>query len=536
MPLKMIKAFPSFLVLCLAVLIKPHFATDHSVQYQLIINQPQKHLATIQIETPVLGMDTLTISMPAWSPGRYVIYNFAQNVFDLKAFDQNGQPLKTILVDKQTWRVPVRNTRSIQISYRLFANTLDGTFSKIDLKGASINGAATFAYLKELKDRPIQLRIKAPPHWQVVCALDPQSNGPFKASGYDQLIDSPIELGRLFKYRFTVLNTSHFLIFHQPVKPKLLTHFQKDLQKIIRYFANLFGDSLPYSCYTFFFHLTPHLKHPDGMEHANACRVLLRMDLQHVEANANTDPDYDNLIWLSAHEFFHTWNVKRLRPVGLGPFDYSKEVYTPCLWIVEGWTSYYAYLSLLRTGIYTQGKFLSELSNRITRYENSPGKKYRTLTEVSILSWLFKGAVPRYAQTNIDTTTYSYYYKGLIAAFLLDILLRSKAQPASSLDELIKTMWQQFYKQGQSYYYLAGQGYTEQQIEDMIVERLGQTGKTFLSEVVHSTNALPYEIVENAGLKLQVINNTFRLVKKQNPSLGAQNLWKKFTMSEQSHD
>lgn len=508
-------------------------AQNTLLSYRLTIDQPEKHLAKIQIEVPVFNQDTLTLAMPAWSPGRYVIYNFAKNVFDVQVKTENDQTIRPILIDKQTWKIPTQKAKQINISYQLFANTLDGTFSKIDSVGASINGASVFAYIAEMKNQPLQLTIHVPESWQTVCALNPQNNGLFNARSYDELIDSPIELGpTLHKHHFQVLGKDHHLIFHQPVDGKLLYHFQQDLEKIITYFASLFGDSLPYHNYTFFFHLNKNLQHTDGMEHTANCRVLLRMDLNQIMPDANADADYDNLIWLSAHEFFHTWNVKRLRPVGLGPFDYSKEVYTPSLWIAEGWTSYYAYLALLRTGIYTEEKFLSEIAGRITRYENSPGKQYRTLAETSILTWLFKGGVPHYAETNIDQTTYSYYYKGLIAAFLLDVLLRAEGQPPSSLDALLKEMWRRFYRQNQGNYFLPGRGYTEQEIEHMINSKLPKNRVKFLQNVVHSTKALPYEIVERLGLKLKKDVNRFRLVKQENHPPKAQKLWQQFKLNE----
>lgn len=243
--------------------------------------------------------------MPAWSPGRYVIYNFAKNVFDVQVKTENDQTIRPILIDKQTWKIPTQKAKQINISYQLFANTLDGTFSKIDSVGASINGASVFAYIAEMKNQPLQLTIHVPESWQTVCALNPQNNGLFNARSYDELIDSPIELGpTLHKHHFQVLGKDHHLIFHQPVDGKLLYHFQQDLEKIITYFASLFGDSLPYHNYTFFFHLNKNLQHTDGMEHTANCRVLLRMDLNQIMPDANADADYDNLIWLSAHEFF----------------------------------------------------------------------------------------------------------------------------------------------------------------------------------------------------------------------------------------
>ena len=500
-----------------------------TISYSLTIRHPEQHVALVEIRVPVRGADTLTFVMPSWSPGRYVLYNFSMNVFDVQAFAK-GEPLpRPILADKQTWRVPASGRDEIVLRYRVFANTLDGTFSQINAQGATLNGACLFMYVQGRKSWPVQLTVQYPSAWQLVTPLDKQGKV-WLADNYDRLIDSPMELGHLHVYRLQVLNKEHLLVFHQPLPPRVLAVFQKDLRKVIRYQASLFDGDLPYKRYVFFFHLKPDLAHADGMEHLNACRVMLRMDVNKIRCDANTDPDYDNLIWLSAHEFFHTWNIKRLRPRGLGPFDYRHEVFTQTLWIVEGWTSYYAYLSLLRTGIYSQKKWLDEIAGRITRYEGNPGKKYRTLAETSILTWLFKGHVPRFAATNIDTTTYSYYYKGLIVGFLLDILLRSRSKGRYSLDGLLHEMWQTFYKSSKTDYYLPGRGYSEQEVEKRIVYRLGKAGRTFLATTVHSTRPLPYDLLQRLGLRLEWDAQTRRysLTKIRPANSDAQRLWNDF--------
>ncbi len=504
-------------------------APGAQIHYTLRITEPGRHVANITIEAPVNNADTLTFAMPAWSPGRYVIYNFSQNVFDISAHDEYGHSIRPLLIDKQTWQVPCRGKKRITFSYRIFAHTLDGTFSTIDTSGASLNGASLFMYVRGRKHWPVLLDIQAPRPWRIVTGFDNQSR-PYHAPNYDVFIDTPIEMGRLFTHVFNVLNKPHTLVFHRPLPTPLLQTFKNDLQKVIRSHASLFGDSLPYQHYVFFFHLLPHLPHPDGMEHLNACRVMLRMNIDSVKANANTDPDYDNLIWLSAHEFFHTWNVKRLRPVGLGPFDYTKEVYTPSLWIVEGWTSYYAYLALLRTGIYTSQKWLSEIGGRINRYESSPGNKLRTLTEVSVLTWLFTGHVPHYAETNIHRTTYSYYYKGLIVGFLLDALFRGHSGGQYDLDDFLKELWETYYSAPASSYYLSGRGYSEQEIENRIAKKLGEEGRAFLRRCVHSTRKLPYELVENLGLKFSKEKRSGKFILEENPDASAEQrrLWQSF--------
>ncbi len=479
------------------------FLQAQSISYTLNIENPKQHLASVQMTIPVMQQDSITLALPAWAPGRYVIYNFSKNIFGLQAENEFGKPLAIKILDKQSWMIYCPGSDTVKVRYRLFANTLDGSFSKIDSSGASINGSGVFMYLVDGKDKSVKLKIQTPDGWQIISALESNSNGNFYAANYDRLIDSPIEMGNLAVYSFHHLDKVHRLVFHQKINKSFINTFIKDLKKIITQLANVFDGQLPYQRYVFFFHLNPNLKHTDGMEHLNSCRVLLHMNPNNIKPDANTNPDYDNLIWLSAHEYFHLWNVKRLRPAGLGPFDYSKEVYTKSLWLVEGVTSYYAYLSLIRSDIYTQDKILSEFSGRINRYEGDPGKTQRTLEEVSQLTWLFKGNIPEYEQTNIDATTYSYYYKGLIVGLLLDLKIRSETNNQKSLDDVMQATYRTFYSGQQERYYLPGSGYSEQQFEALAEKVSGLNLDAFFDTALRSTNELDYSILNAAGLTLE---------------------------------
>lgn len=476
------------------------------INYHINLNEAADHVVQVNMEIPLNGRDQIMLALPAWAPGRYVIYNFSQNLFALKATDELNRPQKIEVIDKQTWQVECPDTKKVIISYRIFANTLDGTFSKIDSTGASLNGPGLFLYVLGRKNRPARLQIEAPADWKTVCPL-PLEGSAYLARSYDQLIDSPIESGHLSVYKFKTLGALHQLVFHQPVNQALRAVFIEDLEKVIHQLAAVFGDRLPYRRYVFFFHLNPQLEHTDGMEHHNSCRVILRMDPNQITSDANTDADYDNLIWLSAHEYFHLWNVKRLRPSGLGPFDYTKEVYTPSLWFAEGATSYFAYLALVRGGIYTRQKFLSELSGRITRYEINPAKHMRSLEEVSRLTWLYKGNVPHYAETNVHQTTYSYYYKGLIVSFLLDLKLRQISKGQKSLDNLMALAWNHFAQSPAETYFLPGRGYTEPELEELAGQVAGQSVEDFFNQCLRSLDELPYGLLQKSRLQFTKSKN-----------------------------
>lgn len=490
------------------------------VHYTLKIVEPQNHIAEVIMELPTNESGEWLLAIPAWAPGRYVIYNFSKNIFDVHAQDEKGNPIPVELLDKQTWRVHGFHSEKILFQYKVYANTLDGTFSRITQQGASINGAGIFMYLKEHKDWPVKLSVQMPREWQVVCPLDQDEKGDFLAVNYDILIDSPLEMGTPAVYDFEHLGKLHQLVFQSPVNPAILKTFITDLKNVISQQAAVFGGDLPYQRYVFFFHLDPDLEYTDGMEHLNSCRVLLRIDINQIETDANTDDDYDNLIWLSAHEYFHIWNVKRLRPAGLGPFDYEREVYSDCLWIVEGFTSYFAYLSLVRSGIYTTQKLYSEFAGRIGRFENSPGKSQRSLRDVCLLTWLFKGRIPGFERTLIDQTTYSYYYKGLVVGMLLDLKLRQETDNRVHLDTVMYEMYKRFYLTDRDSYYLSGKGYRLKDFEDLIKQLSGGDWDEFFTRSVYRVENLDYKPLETAGLQLitDAPDGRFRIKEIENPN------------------
>lgn len=490
------------------------------VHYTLNIIDPQNHIAEVLMELPANDSAEWILAIPAWAPGRYVIYNFSKNIFDVQARDEENHPVPVELLDKQTWRVHGSPSGKVRFQYKVYANTLDGTFSRISQQGASINGAAIFMYLKEHKDWPVKLSVQMPRQWQVVCPLDQDEKGDFLAENYDILIDSPLEMGTLAVYDFEHLGKPHQLVFQSLVNPALLKTFIRDLKKVITQQAAIFGGDLPYQRYVFFFHLDPNLEYTDGMEHLNSCRVLLRIDINQIESNANTNDDYDNLIWLSAHEFFHTWNGKRLRPAGLGPFDYEREIYSDCLWIVEGFTSYFAYLSLLRSGIYTKQKLYSEFAGRISRYENSPAKSQRSLREVCLLTWLFKGRIPSFERTIINQTTYSYYYKGLIVGMLLDLKLRQQTDQQVNLDSVMHEMYKRFYLTDRDSYYLPGEGYRLNDFKDLIKQLSSGDWDEFFSRSVYRVESLDYHLLQTAGLELirDASDSHFMIKEMENPN------------------
>ncbi|TFG93989.1 MAG: M61 family peptidase, partial [Calditrichales bacterium] len=421
--------------------------------------------------------------------------------------NEDGLEIPCEMTDLHTWRFAPGKNNGFHISYRVYANTLDGTFSQIDSSGASLNLTGILVYLVNYKHFPVSLRLTDTDQRHAVSALAAIQPNSFSAFNYDQLVDAPVDIGTFDLIDFTHRDITHTLLLHDPLPVDFIPPFIDNLKAIIDQHYRVFNSSMPYPRYTFFYHLNPGLALTDGMEHRDASRILLKIPAAELVADANTNDDYDNLIWLSAHEIFHAWHVKRLRPAGLGPFDYQHAPDTDALWIVEGLTSYYAYLSLIRSNIYTKDKFYFEFSNKISRFENHPAKNLRSLAEVSRLSWLFLGDVPSFESTNIDQTFYSYYQKGMLVALLLDIEIRARTGNRSSLDTVMAEMYKQYYLEPVGTYYMRGTGYTTADFIRMVESISGSDFQDFFRLYVFGRGNINYnDYLSKAGLVLEPAN------------------------------
>ncbi|MEJ2007652.1 MAG: PDZ domain-containing protein [Acidobacteriota bacterium] len=260
--------------------------------------------------------------------------------------------------------------------------------------------------------------------------------------------------------------------------------------------------------YTFIFHFDPDLRMGDGMEHLNSTDIIVRGRL-----SGNGLPQ---ALETAAHEFFHLWNVKRLRPVGLGPFDYSKQVYTRSLWFVEGVTTYYSYVNLLRAGIWTKQQFLKRLATEIRTLQDEPGRKLMSAESSSFHAWFYDRS-PQMQETNFANSTISYYNKGALLGMLLDLEIRARTHGRKSLDNLMRLMYQKFYESPPTSYYLRGRGYTEKNILEAVNQVSGSDFTSFFQQYVAGVVPLPYnQILAKAGLVLRISTS-----KNAPPSLGA---------------
>ncbi|HXJ92477.1 MAG TPA: PDZ domain-containing protein [Terriglobia bacterium] len=482
--------------------------------YRVRIQRPTTHLAEIEIDARNVSTPTLDFAMPAWSPGRYAIYDFAKNVQQFEATSADGQPLHWLQPDKQTWRVETEGAGEVRVRYRVFGDDLNGSFSQIDATHANLNGASTFMYVEGHKPDPIELAVEAPAGWKIISGYSlatDQSN--FQAPDYDRLIDTPLEISPAVTINeFTDHGKTFRIAVHDygtdaDERPALVQKFTDGVKKIVGVYMGMMP-APDFDHYTFLFHFAPDISAGDGMEHLNSTQIVVSQPL--------SDGGIDEALLDAAHEFFHLWNVKRLRPAALGPFDYTREDYTASLWFAEGVTTYYSYLTMLRAGLWTPDDLYRRLASEVQTLETEPGRKLMSAESSSFHAWFYDRS-PQMQETNFANSTISYYNKGALLGLLLDLQIRARTEGQKSLDDVVRLMYGRFYGAVQQSYYLPGRGYEESDILQALNETSGSDFTDFFKRYIQGTDALPYsEIMTKAGLVLKT-----NVPDGAGPSLGA---------------
>jgi len=464
-----------------ATAIHPHRGAETApIHYRVAMPQPESHLFEVTLQVKNYTLPFLDLHFPVWTPGSYLVREYARNLQDFAAV-AGDVPLSASKISKNHWQVATPGVADLTISYRIFANELSVRTNHLDATHGYFNGAALFFRLPELSSQPIQVTIVPPyPDWQVTTALPSLQKYTFVAADFDTLVDSPFEIGCHQLYDFEVLGVPHQLaVWGQGNFDP--TCAIADIAKIIQVEAQMFG-GLPYDRYLFLLHLTN--QGYGGLEHKNCCSLI------YSRFGFRSRDKYDRFMQLVAHEFFHLWNIKRIRPKGLEVFDYDRENYTPSLWFSEGTTSYYDLLIPLRAGIYNAKSFLQELSKEITRFQTTPGRLVQPLSESSFDAWI-KLYRP---DANSGNSQMSYYLKGEMVSLLLDLLIRDRHQNQRSLNDVMLYMWQQFGSEI---------GFTPAQLQFAISQVAEIDLSDFFRRYIDGIEELPFnEYLEPFGLQL----------------------------------
>ena len=463
-------------------------STLPKIFYQVSMSQPTSHLFEVTITIDNWQERQLNLKMPVWTPGSYLVREYSRNLQDFTAKNsQNKTRLIFQKVSKNHWQIETEDAISISIFYRIYAHELSVRTNHLDDSHGYFNGAALFLYIPGLEFLPSVLEIVPPQtDWKVTTSLEPLEGkkNTFLVPDFDTLVDNPVEVGTHQCYEFQVRKKIHRLA----VWGKGNIDAEKvirDMEKIIEVEADLYG-GLPYDNYVFLLHLSNNGF--GGLEHKNSCTL-------NYSRFGFRDPEkYNRFIQLVAHEFFHLWNVKRIRPKALEKFDYEQENYTPSLWFSEGTTSYYDLLIPLWGGLYNSKVFLDNLSKEITRFLVTPGREVQPLAESSFDAW-----IKLYRRdTNSDNSQMSYYLKGELLSLLLDLLIRDRTQNQRSLNDVMRQMWEKFGK--------TEIGFTENQLKEVMESVADRDLTDFFKDYLHTTKELPFnDYLEPFGLRLQAV-------------------------------
>ena len=482
-------------------------ASPYQISYVLAAREPKSHLfeVTISVRVPV-GTEHVDFQMPRWSPGRYAVFDFAKNVQQVSVRRPCLQSVcsdsetPAVRLDTQTWRAPTNGHDNFSLSYRVFADDLSGTFSQLDHRHANFNGASVLMYVVGHKQDAVSLRIdpnQTPAGWKVINGYTTRPDQrEFAFPDYDTMIDTPTEIAPDWTLdEFKVKGKTYRVVIHSFENAGASrADFVRDIEKIVRAHTAMMPEP-DYDTYTFIFHFDPTSTRGDGMEHLNSTQII-------APAPFNRE-SYMDALETASHEFFHVWNVKRLRPVGLGPWDFTRPVVTRGLWIAEGFTNYYGKLMMRRAGIWKDENLLGALSGAIATIEGAPGSRLMSAEEAS-LSAPFLDRSTHDQRTNLPNTSVSYYPKGETLALVLDLLIRAKTRGRASLDDVMRRAYEEFYLRApKDSYYLRGRAFTPEDFERVVGEVTGADMSWFFERHVRSAEPPPYEeALAGVGLRL----------------------------------
>lgn len=453
------------------------------MHYEVSFVEPQKHYAEVKLICSGLQGEKNSFELPVWSPGYYKIMDFSKYVVDFQANDDSGKILNWQKTTKSTWEVENGANSNIEISYRVFANHKSVAESNIDEKRAFIMPNTLFMHLAGKIDMSVTIDFSPYGQWQSISTgMQKEDNGTYYAENFDILYDSPVYMGNHNTYDFEHRGKSYHLAVATPEGLKE-QEFIGDLKKIMDASTDLMKH-VPYDNYCFIMMEAG----GGGLEHWNSQAVFTGGTFEFVSRENYVD--YLNFI---THEYFHLYNVKAIRPIELGPFDYSKENYTDMLWVSEGLTVYYEYIIMLRAGLLQPNAALDFLSDSIRRYENIEGKDHMSLSRSSFDIWLnFLNM-----EENAQETTISYYNKGPIIGLLLDLAIRNGSNNQNSLDDVMRFLYNE-------YYLKENRGFKKEEFW-AISEKLAGTPLDEIKDYVETVAQIDYQkYLDYAGLKIDL--------------------------------
>lgn len=404
-------------------------APEAPVAVRYVVRLPEPGTHRVEVEAAFTADGPETWMMPVWTPGSYLVREYARHVEAISATDAAGAAVPVEKVAKNRWTVGGTGARTLR--WTLYAREANVRGNLVDADVGMLNGAATFLVPAGRLDAPLELTIEPPATWpDLDTALPPHPDGRprhFLAPDYDTLVDSPIVLGRLTTRAFTVDDVPHRVVLLGDVHQLDADRLAEDAQRIVGAQSAFWG-GLPYPSFRFL-HVVGYGR--GGLEHRDST-LLLSGDVQPAD-----EESWWSLLGLYSHELFHAWNVKRLRPDGLGPFDYEREVLVPTLWVAEGLTAYYDDLLLARAGLLPPAEHLERLGEAIQDAVDRPGAEVQPLSQAGVDAWIkfYRG------DEQSRNATVNYYTKGAAVGWLLDVEIRRRTDDRASLDDAMRWLW-----------------------------------------------------------------------------------------------
>ena len=468
-------------------------ATQAPVHYRIEAADPHARLFTVTL-TVAHPQEQQELSLPVWIPGSYLVREFSKNLQRLSA--QQGRRVPLVQLDKHRWRATCRTDRPLVLTYEVCAYDSSVRTAWLDASRGFFNGTSVCLRVHGQEDAPHALEVAstaATAHWSVATGLTPQSIdkrgfGVYAASHYDELVDCPVEMGTFWSGQFTACGVAHRFVVAGAAPSfdgkRLLADTQKICETAIRFWH---GKGKP-PIKNYLFMLNAVHDGYGGLEHRNSTALICgRRDLPRT-GEARASDGYTTLLGLISHEYFHTWNVKRLRPAEFSRYDYSQENYTELLWFFEGFTSYYDDLLLRRAGLIDDATYLKLLAKATNQVLQTPGRSVQTVAQASFDAW-----VKYYRQDeNTPNATVSYYTKGSLVALCLDLTLRREGK--TTLDDVMRALWKR----------CAGGPMTEADLRAELASLAGRSFDNELDQWVHSTAELPLaELLAAHGVALK---------------------------------
>lgn len=463
-----------------------------SIKYALSMPKPQNHYYQVEMELTDLKGAELVVKMPVWAPGSYLVREFAKNVDLVTAFDEKGNTLKVDKVSKNAWKIAKGTAKTVKVKYEVYAFELSVRTSFLDMTHGFVSGSGVFMYVDGYKEQKGSLEIFPYADFKVITtalkqnpdAVSKDGSKSYVFDNYDQLVDCPIEIGNQIVFSFTAAGLPHTVAMYNFGNYDI-TLLKKDMAKVVEAATGIFGQN-PNKDYTFIIHNV--VDPQGGLEHTNS--TVLSVSRWTYEGE-----DYLDFLKLVAHEYFHLWNVKRIRAVELGPFDYDNENYTSLLWVMEGFTSYYEKMIILRAGYYTEDQFVKSMFSSLNYVEGSVGARVQPLAHASFDAWI-KAYRPN---ENSSNTTMTYYSRGSVIAMILDAKIVAKYKGEKCLDHFMRTLYDK-------YFLGKNRGFSAEEFKQELASFLGESMDDFFAKYIDATEIPDYNAyLSPVGIRVDYI-------------------------------